>query len=126
MLIQYSTCSFSFTCIHCTVHVYAYLATYKLVYTLFTYALLMESVEVLGTAFPGAMYTIPTRTKHTTNITGMDNVRALDGYLIQCAYEDPENLIKSNVVTFSFIPPGPSQNTFSVECALTRFSPLCK
>ena len=31
MIIQYSTCSFSFTYIHCTVHVYAYLATYKLV-----------------------------------------------------------------------------------------------
>ena len=32
MLIQYSTCSFSFTYIHCTVHVYAYLATYTLVH----------------------------------------------------------------------------------------------
>ena len=86
----------------------------------------MESGEVVGTAFPGAMYTIPTGTKYTTIITGMDNVRALDGYLTQRAYEDRGTSSQSNAVTFSFIPPGPSQNTCSVECALTRFSPLCK
>ena len=66
----------------------------------------VESGEVLGTAFPGASYTVLTRTEHTTTITGVDNVRALDGYLIQCAYDDLGNLIKSNAVQFSFIPPG--------------------
>ena len=66
----------------------------------------VESGEVLGTAFHGAMYTVLTGTEHTTTITGVDNVRALDGYLIQCVYEDLDNLIKSNAVQFSFIPTG--------------------
>ena len=68
----------------------------------------LESGEVLGTAFPGAMYTVLTRTEHTTTITGVDAVRALDGYIFQCAYEDLGNLIKSNInaVKYSFIPPG--------------------
>ena len=57
-------------------------------------------------SFPGAMYTVQARTEHTTTITGVDSVRALDGYLIQCAYEDLVNLIKSNAVQFSFIFPG--------------------
>ena len=64
------------------------------------------SGEVLGTAFPGASYTVRTRTEHTTTITGVDNVRALDGYFIQCAYDDLGNLIKSNPVQFSSILPG--------------------
>ena len=68
----------------------------------------VESGDVLVTAFPGAVYTVLTRTEHTTTITGVDNVRALDGYVFQCAYEDLGNLIKSNVVAFSFIPPGQS------------------
>ncbi len=66
----------------------------------------MESGEVLGTAFDGANYTVLTKAEHTAIITGVDNVRALDGYLIQCVYEDLGNLIKSNAVQFSFIPPG--------------------
>ena len=68
----------------------------------------VESGEVLGTAFPGAMYTVQTRTEHTATITGLDNVRALDGYVFQCAYIDVGNLVKSNAVQFSFIPPGQS------------------
>ena len=66
----------------------------------------VESSEVLATAFPGAVYTVPTRTERTTTITGVGSVRALDGYVFQCAYEALGNLVKSNAVTFSFIPPG--------------------
>ena len=66
----------------------------------------LESGEVLGDAFSGAVYTVQTRTEHTTTITGVDNVRALDGYLIQCVYNVLGNLTKSNAVKFSFIPPG--------------------
>ena len=67
-----------------------------------------ESGSTLGDAFPGAVYTVHNRTEHTTTITGIDNVRALDGHLIQCAYEIDGNLIKSNAVKYSFIPPGQS------------------
>ena len=69
----------------------------------------LESGTILGTAFPGAEYTVLTGTEHTASINGMDNVRALDGYFFQCAYEDLGNLIKSNAVAFSFIPPGQSE-----------------
>ena len=68
----------------------------------------VEFGEVLGTAFPGAMYTVQALTEHTATITGVDSVRALDGYLIQCAYTILGNLFKSNAVQFSFIPPGQS------------------
>ena len=66
----------------------------------------LESGEVLATAFPGAVYTVHTTTEHTTTITSIDRVRALDGYLIQCAYEILGNPIKSNAIKFTFIPPG--------------------
>ena len=66
----------------------------------------VESGKVLGTAFPGAVYTVLTRTEHTTTITGVDSVQVLNGYFIQCAYDDLGNLFKSNAVQFSFIPPG--------------------
>ena len=68
----------------------------------------VEGGDVLGTAFPGAMYTVQALTEHTATITGVDTVRALDGYLIQCAYTKLGNLVKSNAVKFSFIPPGQS------------------
>ena len=68
----------------------------------------VESGEVLGTAFPGANYTVQALTEHTIIITGVDNVRALDGYFIQCVYEDLGYLIKSNTVKYFFIPPGQS------------------
>ena len=66
----------------------------------------LESGETLGTAFSGAVYTVIARTEHTATITGIDNVRALDGHVIQCAYDDLGTLIKSNAVKYSFIPPG--------------------
>ena len=68
----------------------------------------VEKGEPLHTAFPSAVYTVQTLTEHTANITGVDNVRALDGYLIQCVYNVLGNLIKSNAVKYSFIPPGQS------------------
>ena len=68
----------------------------------------VEFGEVLGTAFPGAMYTVQALTEHIATITGVDTVRALDGYVIQCAYTILGNLIKSNAVKFSFISPGQS------------------
>ena len=67
-----------------------------------------ESGENLVTAFRGAMYTFQNTTEHTTTITGIDNVRVLDGHLIQCAYDVLGNLTKSNTVKYSFIPPGQS------------------
>ena len=68
----------------------------------------VESGEVLATAFSSAVYTVQVLTEHIATITGVDNVRALDGYLIQCAYTNLGNLIKGNAVKFSFIPPGQS------------------
>ncbi len=68
----------------------------------------VEGGVVLATAFPGAVYTVQALTEHTTTITGVDSVRALDGYVIQCAYDDLGTLTKSNTVTFSFVPPGQS------------------
>ena len=74
----------------------------------------VEFGEVLGTAFPGAMYTLQALTEHIATITGVDTVRALVGYVIQCAYTILGNLIKSNAVKFSFIPPGQSWNPLAV------------
>ena len=78
-----------------------------------------ESGQLLVTAFPGAAYAVLTRTEHTTTITGVDNVRALDGYVFQCAYEDLGNLTKSNAVKYSFIPPGQSYGC----CMCTLYMP---
>ena len=69
---------------------------------------IVEGGDVLGTAFPGAMYTVQTLTEHAATITGVDTVRALDGHVIQCVYTNLGNLTKSNAVKFSFIPPGQS------------------
>ena len=66
----------------------------------------VESGSTIGDAFLGAVYTVLTRTEHTATITGVDSVRALDGYFIQCVYEDLGTLHKSNAVKYSFIPPG--------------------
>ena len=68
----------------------------------------MESGEAISTAFPGAVYTVQTLAEHTATITGIDNVQALNGLLIQCVYDVLGNLTKSNAVTYSFIPPGQS------------------
>ena len=75
---------------------------------LWIHNLTVESGEVLGTAFPGAVYTVASRKEHTTTITGVETVQALDGYLIECVYYVLGNLIKSNAVKFSFIPSGQS------------------
>ena len=74
----------------------------------------VESGEILGNAFPGAVYTVLARTEHTATISGNDNVRALDGHVIQCLYDDLGTLIKSNAVKYSFIPPG--QCMYCTEC----------
>ena len=76
----------------------------------------VESGDVLATVFPGAMYTVQALTKHTTTITGGDNVRVLDGYLIRCVYDDLGSLTKSNAVKYSFIPPGQSFGCCYVYC----------
>ena len=68
----------------------------------------MEGGDALGTAFPGAVYTVQALTEHIATITGVDTVRALDGNVIQCAYTNLGILTKSNAVKFSFIPPGQS------------------
>ena len=68
----------------------------------------VESGQLLATAFPGAEYTVLTRAEHAITITGVNSVRALDGFVIQCAYEDLGNSLKSNAVKYSFIPPGQS------------------
>ena len=68
----------------------------------------VESGDALATAFPGAVYTVQALTEHTTTITGVDSVRALDGYVFQCVYNVLGNLTKSNTVKYSFIPPGQS------------------
>ena len=78
----------------------------------------VESAITIGDAFLGAVYTVLTRTEHTTTITGVDNVRALDGYVFQCAYEDLGNLIKSNAVRYSFIPPGQSYGCCMCTCVI--------
>ena len=68
------------------------------------------------------IYTVLTRTEHTTTITWVDcSVQALDGYLILCAYEIPGNFIQSNVAKFSLIPHGHSWSILAVlDCALVR------
>ena len=83
-----------------------------------------ESGSTLGDAFPGAVYTVHNRTEHTTTITGIDNVRALDGYLIQCVYDLLGNLTKSNAVKYSFIPPGQSWNNYQTIPLLARWCAL--
>ena len=68
-----------------------------------------ESGQLLDTAFPGAMYSVQSNTEHRVTISGLGNVQALDGYIIQCVYSVlGGNLLKSNAVKYSFIPPGQS------------------
>ena len=68
----------------------------------------LESGDTFGTAFPGALYSVQSITEHRVTISGVGNVQALDGYIIQCVYSILGNLIKSNAVKYSFIPPGQS------------------
>ena len=74
----------------------------------------VESGVVLGTAFPGALYSVQSNTEHRVTISGVSSVQALDGYIIQCVYSIRGNLIKSNAVKYSFIPPGQSCSTLGV------------
>ena len=64
------------------------------------------SGQLIDTAFPGA--TVQSTTEHRVTISGVGNVQALDGYIIQCVYSIWGNLIKSNAVQYPFIPPGQS------------------
>ena len=66
----------------------------------------LESSQLLNTAFPGAMYSVQSNTEHRVTIIGVGNVTALDGYIIQCVYSILGDVIKSNAVKYSFIPPG--------------------
>ena len=66
----------------------------------------LESGQLLDTAFPGALYTVQSNTEHRVTISGVDNVQALDGYIIQCVYSIGGNLVTSNAVKYSFITPG--------------------
>ena len=68
----------------------------------------VENGELLDDAFPGVMYSFRSNTEHRVTIIGVGNVQTLDGYIIQCVYSILGNLIKSNAVKYSFIPPGQS------------------
>ena len=68
----------------------------------------VESPQLLSSAFPSAMYSVQSNTEHRVTISGVGNVTALDGYIIQCVYSVLGKLIKSNAVRYSFIPPGQS------------------
>ena len=68
-----------------------------------------EDGQLLSTAFPGGMYSLQSNAEHRVTISGLGNVQALDGYTIQCVYSiQGGNLVKSNAVKYSFIPPGQS------------------
>ena len=64
----------------------------------------VESGTVLVDAFPGAAYIVLSRTEHTATISGNNTLLALNGYSIQCAYEDLGNLTRSDAVKYSFYP----------------------
>ena len=85
----------------------------------------LESGDVLRNAFPGAVYTVQTRTEHTATISGVDNLWALDGFIIQCAYDVLGNLTKSNAVQYFFIPPSQSScETLGLAMYIGRYSLL--
>ena len=73
----------------------------------------LESRESLDIAFPGAVYTVENIAEHTATISGLDSVQPLNGHVIQCAYEELGNLIKSNAVKYSFFPSGQSYNSYN-------------
>ena len=64
----------------------------------------VEGGELFTTAFRGlTMYSFQNRTEHRVTV---NNVAALDGCVIQCAYSINATLIKSNTVWISFVPNG--------------------
>lgn len=80
----------------------------------------VESGDVLGTAFSGAVYTVQSTTEHITTISGMNSAQALNGFSIQCAYDYMGTLTKSNRVMYSFIPAGQSyKEMMSYVCVST-------
>ena len=82
----------------------------------------VEGGQLLATAFPGAMYSVQSNTEHRVTISGVGNVQALDGYIIQSVYSIQGNLIKSNAVKYSFIPPG--QCMCCIQ-GMSFMSPMC-
>ena len=82
-----------------------------------------ESGQLLSTAFPGAMYTVQSITEHRVTISGVGNVQALDRHIIQCVYSLQGNLITSNAVQYSFIPPG--QCIYCIYTGYVLMSPMC-
>ena len=81
-----------------------------------------ESGQLLDTAFPGAMYSVQSNTEHRVTISEVGSVQALDGDIIQCMYSIQGNLIKSNAVKYSFVPPG------QCMCCIQGYvlmSPMC-
>ena len=83
----------------------------------------VESGQLLDTAFPSAMYTIQSNTEHRVTISGVSKVQAVNGYIIQCVYSIQGNLIKSNAVQYSFIPPG--QCIYCIYTGYVLMSPMC-
>ena len=63
--------------------------------------------QALTSAFFGlTMYSFQNSTEHRVTVIGVDNVAALDGFVIQCVFGIQGTLIKSNVVKYSFVPNG--------------------
>ena len=74
----------------------------------------VEDGELLASAFPGlTMYSFQNSTEHRVTVT---EVRALDGYVFQCAYSIQGTPIKSNTVKFAFVPNGQSHTTRYPKC----------
>ena len=83
----------------------------------------VENGELLDDAFPGGMYSVQSNTEHRVTIIGVGNVQTLDGYIIRCVYSIQGNLVKSNAVKYSFIPPGQSGNRMCLYVQLVLALP---
>ena len=77
-----------------------------------------EGGQLLAAAFPGSVYLVQTNTEHRLTVSGIDRVRALDGYIIQCVYSIRSNLTKSNAVKYSFIPPGQCNDEMCLQAPI--------
>ena len=80
----------------------------------------VEGGQLLSSAFPGVMYSFQSKTEHRVTISGVGNVQALDGYIIQCAYSILGNVVKSNAVKYAFSPPGQSWNDDMGQCIVAN------
>ena len=65
-----------------------------------------EGGQVLAFAFPRMMYSFHNTTEHIVNVTAVDDVTALNGYVFQCVFGIGSTRIKSNAVQYTFIPNG--------------------